>query len=380
MCALTLVKRILCLAAFPSLAIGGLPVFDVGSDWEKLGQLAAERIHDFQRVSPTVAKLRKIMKNKNVSEAFDTLWAWHSSAFPDYVKELRDMAKGANVDLSDLALFSLKNELLDVYGQQTPDAEESECSDVLVRNGDNHIDGHNEDGEAELANVSYWVKTDDFEAMAYPGQLPGGAFGFNRHGLVVTMNALSPKDVVIKHGCAGKYWVGRKIMDAETVAQVVDFLKTTCHAYGMSLNVGSTRTGEQVNIEVGPGSGLSVHSVDNASYFHANAYLHLNVTEDPHLSPSSAHRQARAKQLAPANNRSGVLAILGDAGDVRWPIYRTLGHGDYAVTLATALFDFNAYKVDVWSGSNPLTSVPLFTRPLPGKPGVELNAGDIVLI
>eukprot|EP00931_Biecheleriopsis_adriatica_P039720 TRINITY_DN22704_c0_g1_i2.p1 TRINITY_DN22704_c0_g1~~TRINITY_DN22704_c0_g1_i2.p1 ORF type:complete len:277 (+),score=50.00 TRINITY_DN22704_c0_g1_i2:423-1253(+) len=268
-----------------------------------------------------------------------------------------------------------------VYGQQTPDAEESECSDVLVRSADHHINGHNEDGEVELANVSYWVKAKSFEAMAYPGMLPGATFGFNQHGIVLTVNALSPKDVAIEkgtNGCAGKYFISRKILDAESVDSAIEFLNKTCSAYGMSMNIGSTRTGEQVNIEVGPGFRLSVHRVKNASYFHANSYLHLDVAEVPHMSPSSAHRQARARKLMPARDRSDVLAILGDAKDVRWPIYRTAGHGDSSVTLASGVFDFDAYKVDVWSGSNPLTSAPLFTRPLPKRHETDSNKESVL--
>lgn len=349
---------------WPALVTSDLPVYEITNNWYKLGELASHRIQKYQWISPTVAKLKKIMQNKNVSRAYDTLLSSHCSAFPEFAKELQDMASGAQVEYKDLVMYSFKNELLAVYGEQAPDTEESECSDVLIHTADQHINGHNEDGEAELANVSYWVKTSEFEAMSYPGQLPGGAVGFNRHGLVLTVNALSPKDAVVDRGCVGKYWTTRKVLACKSIAEAVDFLQSTCHTYGMSLNVGSTVTGEQVNIEVGPGRKLSVNDITSGSYFHANAYLHLHVRQDPKLSPSSAHREARAKELLPVTNITGVLQILGDTQDVHWPIYRTLGHGDYAVTLVTAVFDFKKQYVDVWSESNPIRSSPLFRRSL----------------
>ncbi|CAK0889947.1 unnamed protein product [Prorocentrum cordatum] len=312
-----------------------------------------------------------MLRNENVSAALDGLLAWHSAAFPRFAQELQAMAQGAGLGYRDLAAYSFKNELLAVFAEQAPDSEREACSDVLVHDQQSHVHGHNEDGEEQLANFSYIVRTDDFEAMVYPGALAGGAFGFNRHGLVVTMNALSPRSAIIKAGCAGKYWLGRAVLEAESIQQAIGILERFCHAYGMSLNVGSVVTKEQVNIEVAPGGGVSVWNVSGGSYFHANAYLHMNVTEDPHLSPSSAHREARARQLLPAVGRDGVLRVLGDTQDKHWPIYRTLGNGDYSVTLATALFDYDRLRVDIWAGSNPRLAQPLLTRWLLEPPPME---------
>jgi len=348
----------------PCLASSDLPLYEIGSDWRALGGMAARRVRDYYRISPNVLQLRHIMQNKNVSLAFDRLVTWHSDAFPLYTQELRDMALGAGLEFQDLAVYSFKNELLAVYGAQTPDIQENECSDVLVHDVLTRLHGHNEDGEKELSNFSYLVKTDDFEAMTYPGTLAGGAFAFNRHGLVLTMNALSPKDAVTDPGCVGKYWLGRAVLDAESVQQAIKVLNRSCHAFGMSLNVGSTVTRELVNIEVAPGHGLSVQHIMEGSYFHANKYLRLNTSQDPHLSPSSAHRESRAKQLMPATDRGDVLRILGDTEDVHWPIFRTMGHGDYAVTLATAFFDYNNGTLDIWSGSNPMLTQPVMSRRL----------------
>ena len=52
---------------------------------------------------------------------------------------------------------------------------------------------------------------------------------------------------------------------------------------------------KEQSLFAGPGSATDVKSVKNSSYFHANAYLRLDIPQVP--GASSIHRQRRAAEL-----------------------------------------------------------------------------------
>ena len=56
---------------------------------------------------------------------------------------------------------------------------------------------------------------------------------------------------------------------------------------------------------------------------------------DQYNDPSSEHRLARVKQLPPPTDSEGVLSILGDTWDHKYPIYRTGVPPDSAATITT---------------------------------------------
>merc|ERR1711912_50462 len=96
-------------------------------------------------------------------------------------------------------------------------------------------------------------------------------------------------------------------------------LQSHCHTFGISLNIGSAASGQLVNVEIAPGNLTSTKVISLGSYFHANAYRHLNVTEKRSI--SSIHRLARASQLMPATSTDDIRRILGDEKDVNYPLY-----------------------------------------------------------
>ena len=72
---------------------------------------------------------------------------------------------------------------------------------------------HNEDGSPLVKTYGYFVTAhivdtahdaqgkpytveEQFTHFSYPGTLPGHTFGFNRHGVVYSLNALTPKLVL----------------------------------------------------------------------------------------------------------------------------------------------------------------------------------------
>ena len=66
--------------------------------------------------------------------------------------------------------------------------------------------------------------------------------------------------------------------------------------------------------------------------FH-NRYRHSDPEQ--YVDPSSEHRLARVKQLAPPTDSADMLSILGDTWDRQYPIYRTGVPTDFYFTLTT---------------------------------------------
>jgi hypothetical protein len=110
-------------------------------------------------------------------------------------------------------------------------------------------------------------------------------------------------------------------------------------------------------------------------YYHSNVYKHLAIPQ--HVEDSSAAREARVLQLsaAPPTTLEAMLKILGDTGNAKHPIYRTLP-GDRGtdcdpmspplVTLYTLVVDGNARSLSYYEGN-----------PAPGKGGKRKFTVDL---
>ncbi len=98
------------------------------------------------------------------------------------------------------------------------------------------------------------------------------------------------------------------------------------------------------------------------SYFHANEYLRLPVSQHP--DPSSNHRLATYRQLyVNASTLDDARQLLGDTSDARYPIYRRGTPSDEDYTLATALFVPSEGVMRVYE-SNPREGAPARVFPL----------------
>eukprot|EP00958_Prasinococcus_capsulatus_P003078 scaffold273_cov349-Prasinococcus_capsulatus_cf.AAC.1 len=121
---------------------------------------------------------------------------------------------------------------------------------------------------------------------------------------------------------------------------------------------------QMVNVEVGP-TAFDLLALDRAplhTYFHANKYLRLDISQDP--SPSSDHRMKvreslrlqgaglvcwavrltclcmqRYEQYPTPQDAGDVATILSDNEDRAYPIFRRPRPTDDEWTLATAMFD-----------------------------------------
>ena len=270
--------------------------------------------------------------------AFESLKNASCAMLPDACEELRGMASGAGVHEELTLIMSLRHELSALARAPLGT---TECTDV-------HTFGafaHNEDGDPLLKQTAFYVNASVrgspwHFAFRYPASLSGHAFGFNAHGLTMSMNALSPEAVDVSG--VGVYFNCHAAFLQPSSNAVHTLLKGARSAYGGSLNVaelGMPSAG--VNLEFGPGHGQVASSPMPASAaapatFHMNDYLHLTTVPFRH-DKSSEHRLKRARQLvsevpATARNLTTLWRVLGDTADHAYPLYRH-------ATAATATFD-----------------------------------------
>lgn len=124
------------------------------------------------------------------------------------------------MDYTQITLLNMLDELGPLAqgaGWQRVDS----CSDVLVQLPSGQVLlGHNEDADANDLNNTYVSSVTSstgasFSAYTYPGQLPGGAFGFNSAGVFFSTNAVFPKDISL----AGvpRNFLQRHLLDSSSV-------------------------------------------------------------------------------------------------------------------------------------------------------------------
>ena len=106
--------------------------------------------------------------------------------------------------------------------------------------------------------------------------------------------------------------------------------------------------------------------------FHANHYMNLNVPAQD-LHPDSTRRIKRIRELPPADEKEGILSILGDQADAEYPIFHDLKsrpheHADNSWTLVTAYFDLDAKKMELYQ-RNPTLQKLIYE--------VDVGSGDV---
>ena len=316
-----------------------LPLYQAsGTHYEvgkQIGEQARERVQPYLKAYPSLAKLKAYAKTAAGAANIKTLIAVNSAAFPELFEEMRGLAHGAAVDYNDVIYMNMRHELnaLIKTSQNVTDADAhsiNECSDVLL--GGRGF-GHNEDGWIDLHRYAFLVNasftnsstSSGYLAFHYPASLAGHAFGFNRHGLAFSMNALSPNlSVGANADGLAIYLLCRSMVDAKNISQAVDRAQPMHQkiAYGGSWNVGSVHNRRVVNIEVGPGVGqvTTKECSDDNVVFHFNEYTH-SPTVEQYMSNSTNHRRARSVVInatKPIVAVGDAVNILGDTGDKRY--------------------------------------------------------------
>lgn len=281
----------------------------------------------------------------------------NQARFPDYVAELEGLAQGAQLPFRDLLLVNLRGDYLSgkVVGG---------CTDVVVFRDDAALIGHNEDGDPAFQGELYLARVQvegkpAFTALCYPGFLPGNAFGFNSEGICFSVDSVRPRDIPVG---LGRYLVARSLLDATSLTDAIGRAMAPGRSGGFSVTIGSITERRIVVVEAAPGAG-HVREIQG-HYVHTNHYRDLAHPEQV-IGASSRARLERAQQALWDDARidaTGVLALLGDEADERYPIFRTAVAPDRSATLCTALFDLDSRQVHLVTGHptrNPEQSITL---------------------
>jgi len=254
----------------------------------------------------------------------------HRAHFGGYVTELEGFAAGAERPFEEFLLVNLRGEyrgLLALEGQT------GGCTDCLALTPGVALIGHNEDGDPAALGRMYvvHVQTEDgpgFSALCYPGFLPGNACGYNRAGVMHTVDAVSPRGVRVG---LGRHFIARSLLDAVSLDDAIRRATLPGRSprdpkrgrgAGFTYNIGSLTERRIVSVEMAPDR-HHVHEVQGC-YVHTNHYLHL-AEMDQSIGASSRARLARAQALCAATSvwdAPHVLSVLGDETDPTHPIFR----------------------------------------------------------
>jgi len=94
------------------------------------------------------------------------------------------------------------------------------CSDVMLFENNVTVHGHNEDEDPLYRNQNFVLKTENWTAYTYAGQLAGNAFGVNQqYGISVAINSLYSPEVNING--AGQYFVMRDLLEASSISDAI---------------------------------------------------------------------------------------------------------------------------------------------------------------
>ncbi|OXA46807.1 uncharacterized protein LOC110855867 [Folsomia candida] len=305
--------------------------------------------------------------------------------FPEYVKEIKGMAEGANIPFYKLFLLNLEVFITSPAEVWSKDdiKEGNGCSSILS-NGKELVLGHTEDAGPELVNNVFIVsaeivnssgeKIEKFTTLTYAGCLPGYTMGFNEYGFIHSVNTLYPLRTL--NNKSPRSFIARSLLKAGTLEEVVTLMKDkgTGIADGFSLNACFAKTPSGVpllyNIEVCPNndgdeSEVNVLEIQHGgTYAHCNRYLRIQTTELPKASRSSVHRHKAIEKHPKPETLSVVREILSDRSDPDYPIFRNGDKlPDVVVTVAVGVFDIANRQWNIYT-EQPNKSRPVAVLPL----------------
>ncbi|ELU14098.1 hypothetical protein CAPTEDRAFT_220846 [Capitella teleta] len=346
------------------------------------GKTFSKQIHEYLALTPSFKSEMLPWSQTNagkkiVTDYLNLMNATHS----ELLLEIQGMADGASIPFQHLFLMNLRSEVGAILDDGSSKEAES-CSDVHVNHAESGTVaiGHNEDSSPLIFDRGYMVNAEitgasphKFTAYAYPGELPGNAFGFNSYGLAITVNALYPKMVLPNR--APRNFLTRSVLSAKSLDEAVNISATKGlgGAYAFCVNIVYVKEKKLImlSIENAPDSTkkrsfINVHEVkDSSSYFHVNLYRNLEVDQRPNHITSSKHRTKRIKEFLPPQTIRDVLKILGDTADGEYPLYRTPLPTDNSSTVATALYDFRGCTLSVFRDNPYKGDGPIHVFPLP---------------
>lgn len=353
----------------PLMTYSGSSHYDFGVS---MGRQMSELIANRYRQSTDLSALRGWASTPAGAAWVAQYKTLHESLFPDYMQEIQGIADGSGQAVSDVFLMNLDEELSYFLNGTVPPGARSKrdhCSDYALHSADGTqiLDGHNEDGGIESVNNTFIVNATingaSFVAYVYAGDLPSGAFGINSYGIGFTLNYVQP--VAFGSPGVGRGFISRSLLDAVSAPDAMTKINVQPQGAGHNVQLFDFVNKNIVDVETAVNATLTTPvTPGSAPVFHANVYIHLNISQVPDV--NSQHRMDRAKQLPPPTNAKDILSVLGDTTDPDPAPHHTIyQQGPDLFTLATALFDLNACTVTVVTGNPSIDPTPVAAWTVP---------------
>jgi predicted choloylglycine hydrolase len=199
-----------------------------------------------------------------ISENSGKMIAGH---FPQYLEELKGLARGSSIPLRDILLLVNEETILNSPAQK--------CTTFVYNGTKSIILGHNEDWEAGYENKLYVVNAKPeigaaFISLAYLGCLGGSSVALNEYGVAFSGNSLFegtqtgvPKNIILRSQIEAK--------DTKEFGELAAFKPRAVPNHSMAVD----RRGNIVSVEVG----LKEDSVQftSGTYVHTNHPIHKSM-------------------------------------------------------------------------------------------------------
>ena len=314
------------------------PYIDIqGTEYElgvQIGEIFSEDIRE------NIELTKQQMLDPYIESDFKSVKSKIENQFPQQLEHVYGRADGAGVN-RDLYLLFLSYELWE-------DREKEHCSDIIIRQGDQILMGHNEDGPYTKRNsafIKYNTGNGYFFDYATPDALAGASFGFNNHGLVYSMNYIYIENM--RRAAMPVWFAIRQIVECKSIEEIREKLSTLDIASGFHLNL--FIKGRAYSIE-GRFDRAEITEI-NGIFAHTNHFL--NESFDTGYAPPDSNtlfRLAKIKSLLKSKGEKHFT--IDDVGEVlsyRADSYYNsiLSEEDMKrnITACTVLFDSSTNKV-----------------------------------
>lgn len=256
----------------------GYPIIEVEGSYREIGRQVGssmkERITSHLEFSPQYRSSVDYLSGEG-RQTVEKMLEHARSTFPHLIDEVEGMAEALDIPFQELFAFQCRAEISVLK-------EPSGCSTIALRDGDDLILVHNEDGNDLNVGRMFLVKVTPpsgvtFLSFVYPGLLPGNGPSINEAGLLQTTNYIQPRQVA---DGVPRYFIGRAILEAKNLDEAVSLATMTPRAFSYHHNLASLPEGRMLSVEVAayPEQKHSVEEVDGL-YVRTNHFLHPGMTD-----------------------------------------------------------------------------------------------------
>ena len=243
-----------------------------------------------------------------------------------YVEEMRGIAKGAEVDFTDIVLINARTEIVALARAETgapdPDELDDGCTGAIVfpdRSATGRLlHGQTWDWRAECADTGVVLRVrrengPDFLSFVEAGGLARS--GLNEAGISITANYLECERDFTQTGVPLGL-IRRKVLEQEHFAMAVKHVACTPKSCSNNMMIASS-AGFGIDFECAPDEAFPIHEQDGM-IVHANHWISptalskLRDTGLPYV-PESVYRDRRVRGLLEAKGRPLTLEDLKEA-------------------------------------------------------------------